>query len=90
MSIFDLEPSLQRDVTRNEYAEKLGHTGQARWPSRYRRRDGSFFHVEVHAKYVSHGDLACLLFRVRDVSKRIEAEALVRGAPLVSPACEEG
>lgn len=77
-SLFDLEPSLQMHSTRHEYVEKLRLTGHARWQGRHRRKDGSFFPVEVHARQMIIGDATYLLFRVRDVSDRMHAEALIK------------
>jgi PAS domain S-box-containing protein/putative nucleotidyltransferase with HDIG domain len=72
MSNTDIDPVFNADLTK-EINEQIRQTGEVRFESVHRRKDGSTFPVEISAKLIEI-DKPYLLGIVRDITERKEAE----------------
>lgn len=78
MKVTEFGVNFSKDETWAEQVEELRNKGHLLFNGEYRRKDGSFFPVEVNVSYIDMGKRGYMLAIVRDISerKKIEEEML--------------
>jgi PAS domain S-box-containing protein len=77
MSFFDIDPSLT-PVSWLEHREKLTATGSNTFEAIHRRKDGTFFPVEVTVNLLTYGEQVFSCSFSRDISERKQYEKALR------------
>ena len=78
LSVFDINQTLPTGSAWNEFTASVKQQGNILREGINTRKDGTSFPVEGSISYITQGNKAYLFAVVRDITHRIESEALIR------------